>query len=254
MIPSHHSTHNPKETRDDQDGPSRPASPGDARHLRRRHPPGVILAGVAAGMLVAAGCGVDDESKTGTEGARGPSGAFPVTIQHKYGTTDIPSQPTRVVTAGFNDSDYALAFGVRPVGVRDFIGPFPEETRPWAQEALAGAKPEKVSGPDGALNFEMIAALRPDLILAYSYLEEAEYKRLAPIAPTVVEPSDGSLWREHTLVVGRALGQKERAEQLVADVERRFADAKEQHPEFVGAAVHTAADEELGVGSVGAWA
>lgn len=122
--------------------------------------------------------------------------AFPGTIEHKYGSTVISAEPTRMVTAGFRDSDHAVAFGVTPVGVRDFIGAFAEETRPWAQEALAGAEPEKVSGPDGALNFEVIAGLRPDLILAYSYLEEAEYDKLAKISPTVVEPQDGSLWRE----------------------------------------------------------
>lgn len=198
-----------------------------------------ILGGVAAGLLVSAGCGSDDsESNDAASPSTAASGsAFPVVLAHKYGSTTIPSKPVRVVTAGFNDSDYALAFGVIPVGVRDFIGPFPEEARPWAQEALAGATPEKVSGPDGELNFEAVAALRPDLIIAYSYLEEADYEKLAQIAPTVVEPSNGSLWREHTLVVGRALGQEDRAEQLVAQVEGRFRAAIDEHPEFEDALV-----------------
>ncbi|MDP9402172.1 MAG: hypothetical protein M3P85_02310 [Actinomycetota bacterium] len=53
-----------------------------------------------------------------------------------------------------------------PVGVRDFIEPFPEESRPWARRPSPAPSPRKVSGPDGPLNFEAIAALRPDLILA----------------------------------------------------------------------------------------
>jgi len=190
----------------------------------------LIVGGTAAGMLFVAGCRRRDRVQPSQEAGDG----FPVTIQHRYGRTTIPSKPARVVTAGFNDSDYALAFGVVPVGVRDFIGPFPEESRRWAQKALAGAQPPKVSGPEGELNFEAIAALRPDLILAYSYLEEAEYQRLAPIAPTVVETAPGSPWPEHTLVVGRALGQQERATQLVAEVEGRFADARSQHPDLNG--------------------
>lgn len=209
-------------------GPVVPPIHGDA--TRREF----IVSGVAAGLLVVAGCGSEDDVDSASPSTTASGGAFPVTIEHKYGSTTIPSEPTRVVAAGFNDSDYALAFGVTPVGVRDFIGPFAEDTRPWAQEALAGAEPEKVSGPDGVLNYEMIAGLRPDLILAYSYLEEAEYEKLAGIAPTVVEPSEGSGWREHTLVVGRALGQPGRAEQLVAQVEARFATAIDRHPEFVG--------------------
>jgi len=160
--------------------------------------------------------------------------AFPVTIEHIYGTTVIPEEPVRVVAAGFNDSDYALAFGLVPVGVRDFIGPFPEETRPWAQAALGGAEPVKVSGPDGELNFERVAVLRPDLILAYSYLDEAEYETLAQIAPTLVETEDGALWQRHTLDTGRALGQPERARELVAEAAAQFVRAIEEHPEFEG--------------------
>jgi hypothetical protein len=44
--------------------------------------------------------------------------------------------PQRVVGASFNDADYALALGVVPVGVRDFIGPIPEERRSWGQPAF----------------------------------------------------------------------------------------------------------------------
>jgi len=193
----------------------------------------LIVGGAAVGMLSLAGCGRRDRAQPSPETGDG----FPVTIEHRYGRTTIPTTPARVVAAGFNDSDYALAFEVVPVGVRDFIGPFPEESRRWAQKALAGAQPPKVSGPDGELNLEAIAGLRPDLILAYSYLEEAEYRRLGAIAPTVVEDAPGSLWPEHTLVVGRALGQQERARQLVAEVEGRFTDAMSRHPELTGKTV-----------------
>jgi iron complex transport system substrate-binding protein len=193
----------------------------------------LIVGGAAAATLFVAGCGRRDRAQPSPEAGDG----FPVAIEHRYGRTTIPSKPARVVTAGFNDSDYALAFGVVPVGVRDFIGPFPEENRRWAQKALDGAEPPKVSGPDGELNFEAIAGLRPDLIVAYSYLEEAEYRRLGAIAPTVVEGAPGSPWPEHTLVVGRALGQQERAHQLVAGVEGRFADARSRHPELTGKTV-----------------
>lgn len=198
---------------------------------------------LALSALVA--CGDDDTASSAAADAPATDdGAFPVTMEHKYGTTTIPEEPERVVAAGFNDADYALAFGVVPVGVRDFIGDFPEEERPWAQEALDGAQPEKISNADGTLNFERIAAADPDVILAYSYLEEAEYEQLSRIAPTVVEAEDGSLWPEHTRTVGRALGQPERAEELVAEVDAAFEAAREEHLEFVGttAAVQFSAD------------
>lgn len=187
------------------------------------------------GLGVVAACG-DDGGGDEAEGAPAGDG-FPVVIEHRYGTTEIPARPERVVAAGFNDADYALAFGVVPVGVRDFIGEYREETRPWAQEALGGADPVKVSDDDGVLNLEAVAAAEPDLILAYSYLEEDEYEALSAIAPTVVEPEEGTLWQQHTLDVGRALGQPERAEELVAAVEERFAGARRAHPELEGTTV-----------------
>lgn len=157
-----------------------------------------------------------------------------MTIEHRYGTTEIPAEPERVVTAGFNDADYALAFGVVPVGVRDFIGTFDEDARPWAQDALGEASPVKVSDSDGVLDYEEIAGAGPDLILAYSYLEEDEYEMLSQIAPTVVEPAIGSLWEAHTRDVGRALGQPEHAEEIVAEVAQHFEAARATYPEFEG--------------------
>src|SRR5690606_13490101 len=118
----------------------------------------------AAGLGIAlAGCG--DGGGGGATTAGAAAGDFPLTMRHRFGTTTIPARPERVVTAGFNDADFALAVGVVPVGVADFIGPYAEERRPWAQEALGGAEPEKVSGESGELHFERIAALRPDVIV-----------------------------------------------------------------------------------------
>ena len=98
--------------------------------------------------------------------------AFPVTIEHAFGSTTIPAAPRRVVTIGFNEADFALALGVAPVGVRDFIGEYAEESRPWAQEALGGATPEVVGGNE--LELEKIAALQPDVILGvYSFIDRA---------------------------------------------------------------------------------
>lgn len=191
----------------------------------------LMCLGLATGC--GGGGGGGDAAAVGT-GTPSADGEYPMTIEHRYGTTEIPTEPERVVTAGFNDADYALAFGVVPVGVRDFIGTFEEEARPWAQEALGGATPVKVSDSDGVLGYEEIAGAQPDLILAYSYLEEDEYEMLSQIAPTVVEPAPGTLWEDHTRDVGRALGQPERAEEIVTEVSDHFTAARAAHPEFEG--------------------
>lgn len=38
----------------------------------------------------------------------------PVTVDHKYGSTVVPADPRRVVSAGFTDHDALLALGVVP--------------------------------------------------------------------------------------------------------------------------------------------
>ncbi len=192
-----------------------------------------LAAGLAEGLGSAlAGCGDDGGGGATTAGAA--AGDFPLTMRHRFGTTTIPARPERVVTAGFNDADFALAVGVVPVGVADFIGPYAEERRPWAQEALGGAEPEKVSGESGELHFERIAALRPDVIVFYNYLDDSVYRRLSAIAPTVVAPKEGTLWRRHTIDVGRALGREAQAREAVAGVDDRFATERSAHPEFEG--------------------
>ncbi|MBM7789087.1 ABC transporter substrate-binding protein [Tenggerimyces flavus] len=198
----------------------------------------VIFAGAL--LAAAAACGSSSPEAAApapTEGgATTPAAAqaFPVTIKHQFGTTTIPAKPTRVVTVGFNEADFALAFGVKPLGVRDFIGEFKEETRPWAQEALGGTQPVNVGDE---INFEKVAALQPDLILGlYSFVDKVQFDKLAAIAPTVGPvTADGNIdWKEQTLLTGMALGQDDKAKQLVADVEKKFADAKAANQAFQG--------------------
>ena len=196
-----------------------------------------VLVALLAAVLVACGGAPAPTAPAASTSAPTSAGtaAFPVTIEHAFGSTTIPAAPQRVVAIGFNEADFALALGVVPVGVRDFIGEYPEESRPWAQEALGGATPEVVGGNE--LELEKIAALQPDLILGvYSFIDRTTYDRLSGIAPTVAPPSEtvAATWQEQTRITGRALGLSERAEQVVTDTEARFAEATAANPEFAG--------------------
>lgn len=166
--------------------------------------------------------------------------AFPVTIEHKFGTTTIPQAPQRVLSLGYNDQDPILALGVVPVAVRYWFGDPGDQIWPWAEEALGDAQPTILNMPFGELNFEAIAALQPDLIIAVSAgIDEEEYALLSQIAPTVAQSDAyvnfGTPWQEQTRLIGRALGKEALANRLVAEMEARFAQAREAHPEFVGA-------------------
>lgn len=196
--------------------------------------------------LLAAACGGGGSPSPATKAAatEGPAGnAFPVTIQHRYGSTVVPKAPERVITLGLSDQDPVLALGVRPIALTDWYGDYPSSTWPWAQDKLGDAKPTILEQGefDGVqqFNYEQIAGLRPDLILSmYSGTTKQEYETLSKIAPTVLPTSDfvdyGISWQAATRLAGKALGRSEQAEKLVSDVEGKFAQAREQHPEFKG--------------------
>lgn len=164
--------------------------------------------------------------------------AFPVTIEHKYGSTTISARPERIVTVGLTDHDALLALDIVPVGTNEWFGGYPGSVWPWAQDKLGDTIPEAVGGD--AINFEKVAALQPDLILAlYSGITQEEYNLLAQIAPTVAQPAAyndfGIPWQELTVTVGKAVGKQAEAEALVAGVEEQFAAVRAAHPEFEGA-------------------
>ena len=165
--------------------------------------------------------------------------AFPVTVEHRYGTTTIESRPLRIVTVGLTDQDALLALGVVPVGTTEWFGGHPGAVWPWAQDELGDGPTPEIVGTAAEINFEKVAALDPDLILAvYSGVTESEYRTLSAIAPTVAQPADvvdyGVSWEDQTLTIGRTVGLATEAEELVADLLGRFADARDAHPAFEG--------------------
>lgn len=199
-----------------------------------------------ATALTACGTPAADEPD---QAASAASQAFPVTIEHKYGSTVVESEPARVVSVGFSDQDTVLAFGVVPVGIRDWYGEKPNATWPWAQAALGEATPTVLGSAE--IEFEKVAALEPDLIVGLSSgMTEADYATLSQIAPTLAQSADfadfGQPWQDTTRMVGAALGQPDKADELVAQLEQRFAEAREDHPELAGKTAVVAATFEAG--------
>lgn len=214
--------------------------------LRRLAPFLALLIAVLA--LAACGSSSDDDASSGSGGAVGTStaagaaaseAAFPATIDHKYGTTTVKSAPKRVVVAGLREQDSLLALGVVPVGTTEWFGNHPGAIFPWAKTALgSGPLPKKLNYTDG-LEFEKIAALRPDLILAiYSGLSKKDYETLSKIAPTVAQPKGqvdwGSSWQDELTMTAKAVGKPKLGADLEAKADAQLAAAAKAHPEFKG--------------------
>ncbi|MEM7343885.1 MAG: ABC transporter substrate-binding protein [Chloroflexota bacterium] len=200
----------------------------------------------SVGGPIAAMTVLDDvETAIGTFEAMAMDGdaGFPLTLEHKYGSTTIDEQPLRVVSVGYSEHDELLALGVTPLGVRQWYGDYPYEVWPWAQDELGDAQPETIA--TDVINFEAIAALEPDLIVGVtSGMTEEEYEFLSEIAPTLPQSGDyvdyGVPWQEVTRVLGQAVGRSEQAEKIVTDLEDRFVEIRETYPEFNAASLAVA--------------
>src|ERR1700745_1976487 len=127
----------------------------------------------AAGLLAGAACSADKPANTTPAG---------VPVKSRFGGTKITSPPKRVVSAGHTEQDDLLAVGVIPVAVTNWWGDQPFAVWPWAQPKLGAAQPTVLSLENG-LEFDKIAELKPDLIIATNAgVDQDTYNHLTSIA------------------------------------------------------------------------
>ena len=192
---------------------------------------GLVL--VAAALVLSSG-GSDEEPGARTAATGG--GPFPVTVEHKFGTTTVPSKPRRIAVVGLTEQDTVLALGFKPIATTEWYGKQPHAVWPWAREALGDAKPTVLSNTDG-FQFEKIATLRPDLIIGTnSGMQRADYQKLSAIAPTIAA-AEGSTdyfspWDQQTELIAKALGKETEGRALVRSIKDRYAAVAAEHPEF----------------------
>lgn len=212
---------------------------------RRRLLAGFGTAGLGVvGLSACAGSGVPAGGGSPSSDAAGGAepGALPATIEHQFGSTTVQKAPKRIVCVGLKEQDDLLALGLVPVGATNWLdlGGGGGVLGPWA-EAKADEdelNPEiTVLTTDDGIQFEKIAGLRPDLILAlYAGLTRADYDKLTQLAPVVVAPKGvvgyGIGWEQQALTVGKAVGRPQQMQQLVDDVKSKIKKSAADHPEF----------------------
>ena len=203
----------------------------------RRSLTGALMALLAVAGLAA--CGDDGDTGDTSSVAGAESAAFPVSVEHRFGTTEIAAEPKRIVVVGLVEQDALLGLGVVPVATTEWFGEKPGAIWPWAAEKLGGATPPQVLTNVDGIQFEKVAALKPDLILGlYSGLTPEDYGTLSKIAPTVAQPAGGidygAAWQDLTRTVGKSIGKSAEADRVVADAEAKITAAKEANPAFAG--------------------
>ncbi|RLP77944.1 hypothetical protein D9V32_01020 [Mycetocola tolaasinivorans] len=180
----------------------------------------LLALGGAALALTLAACG------TSAPGGDASAAAETRTVKTAEGSVKIPAHPERIVSIHSFTTESLLDFGVTPIGVEDGG----EEYVP--QRYLGKWKPIEKIVKGGTVNFEKIAALKPDLIVGVDvpYLKDA-YAKLAAIAPTVYAPFDeNSSWStypEYTADFVNAPAKftelKKRYDDRIAEVKKTYA-------------------------------
>lgn len=209
--------------------------------LERSHRPrprvlGALTTAVALVALAACGAPATEAPADGA-GTAGETRS----IEHIYGSTEVPADPQRVVALGYTDVDYLLALGIVPVAYNDWFGTEPTPFYlPWQNAAANGAESTPLSLLDG-VPLEQVAEADPDLIVATDTITQEEYDLLSQIAPTVgplLPPEEyGAPWQELTTRTASIFGLDTEGQQLVEELEGRFEEARTEHPEFAGATI-----------------
>lgn len=195
---------------------------------------GAIAAGALSLLLLAACGGQTSGSAEGGSDGEVAEG-YPVTVETIFGDVEIADEPTNVVAMGWSDAETALALGVQPVGVADWQAYGGTGVGPWAADMF---EEEPVQLGTMEPNLEAIASLEPDVILdTRSDNSQDRYDLLSPVAPVVgpppgVEVTYGTTWQQQTRQVAQVVGEQERAEELIEELEGRFARIREENPEF----------------------
>lgn len=188
---------------------------------------------VLAVALLLTGCGSDEDAgaRSGSDGTAAADEAFPRTVEHAMGSTEIPERPERVVVLDTGELDSVLSLGVTPVGA--VTTAVSEEFLSYLADDAEGVE---VVGTISEPNLEAIAGLEPDLILSSKMRHEDLYDQLAQIAPTVFAERVGVTWKENLRLDAEALGLEDEAE---AALEQFEADAAALGTELGDAAGRT---------------
>jgi iron complex transport system substrate-binding protein len=200
---------------------------------------------LSLGALVLTGCTTGSTDAEGSSSgtattSKADADAFPVTIEHAFGSTTVEKAPTRVATLGWSDQDHAVSLGVVPVGATKITygGNKAGSTDFFdaAVEKLGGTAPVRYDDSDG-IPFAAVAKASPDLILATnSGLTKSDYDKLTKIAPVVAYPGKPFLtpWRTSLEMVGKALGRSAEAAKVLKQTDSEIDAAKAEHSDLDG--------------------
>ncbi len=145
------------------------------------------------------------------------------TIKHAMGEETLTGNPERVVILTNEGTEALLAVGIKPVGaVQSWIGD------PWYDHIKEDMEGVTVVGDELQPNLELIASLKPDLIIGNKVRQEKIYDQLKEIAPTIFSDDLAGDWKINFKLYSEALNKQEEGEKAMAAFDKRVAEVKEK--------------------------
>ncbi len=131
------------------------------------------------------------------------------------------AQSLRVVTLTNDSTEAMLALGITPVGAtRSLVG------NPWFPHITAQMTGVTVVGQELNPNIELIASLKPDLILGSRQKLGRLTSILSLIAPTVMVKDNRRQWQQNFLTYARAVEQASAGKQYLACLDAQISSLK----------------------------
>ena len=208
------------------------------------------LFGVLIAISVMLGLSACSEDK-GDEPDKTTAGDTFATVDTKFGQVEIKEQPMRIVALGWGDAETVLSLGGEPIGASDWLAFGGDGVGPWLEGAYK-TSPTIIGTME--LDYEQIAALKPDLILdVKSSGDEERYKRLSEITKTIGVPKGGDNYltssEDQVRMIAKALGKVDEGEALLKKVDAAFEKAAKENPEFDGKTIVVGAYDSSGFGA-----
>ncbi|WP_078429341.1 ABC transporter substrate-binding protein [Alkalihalobacterium alkalinitrilicum] len=191
-----------------------------------------LLAILFVFMFILTGCG-NEAASVEDEGAEEPETEETEVVNvreitHAMGTTPIEGTPERIVTLYQGATDAAVAFGITPVGaVESWV------QQPFYEYFRSDLEGVEIVGLETQPNLEEIAKLNPDLIIASKLRHEEVYEQLSEIAPTVTHETV-FMFKETVELMGQAMNQEEKANEILINWDNRVADLSAKLQEKLG--------------------
>lgn len=203
----------------------------------------VALAAAAALLLTGCATGASDAG-AGSDTGGASDGTFPVTIEHAFGETVIPSQPERVATVAWANHEVPLALGVVPVGMSKATWGDDDDNGvlPWVEDKLEelGAETPVLFDETDGIDFDAVNDTNPDVILAsYSGITQEDYDTLSAIAPVVAYPDVkwGTSYQDMIRLNSKAIGLEAEGDALIEELQTEVDTALADFPELAESTV-----------------